>query len=305
MANQVAVTTAHPAAVARGRRLDRNTKFVFLIPTVAYLMLLGLFPLLFSLFMLFGKWKKGTITWVGLDNIDRLVHQDRFWNAVKLTIEYVALVGAAELFLGTIVALALQSAIRGTHWFRLLFTLPMLLPPIAVSYTWRMLFEYERGPINYFLSVVGLDKVKWLAGHHSAMIALVIVDVWQWTPFVALGVLAALESLPTELYEAAVVDGATIRSLLKDITFPLLAPYMVALISLRAIDAFKVIDTVYILTGGGPGTATELLTFHAYVKGFRNFDLGYTAAASWALVILMTFVFIVFLSVFRRQDREA
>jgi multiple sugar transport system permease protein len=278
---------------------------VFLVPAVAYLLLLGIFPLLFSLFMLFGRWQRGDLSWVGLHNIDRLIHQDRFWNAFKLTIEYVAIVAAVELALGTVIALALQSAIRGKNWFRLLFTLPMLLPPIAVSYTWRMLFEYQRGPVNYFLDALGIEKVRWLAGQHSAMAALIIVDIWQWTPFVALGVLAALESLPADLYEAAVVDGASLGSLLRDITFPLLAPYMVALIALRSIDAFKVVDTVYILTGGGPGTATELLTFHAYVRGYRNFDLGYTAASAWALVIIMTIVFFVFLRVVRRQEQEA
>ncbi|MER3437511.1 MAG: hypothetical protein C4346_07915 [Chloroflexota bacterium] len=276
--------------------MERNIKFVFLVPTVAYL---------FSLFMLFGRWQRGDLSWVGLHNIDRLIHQDRFWNAFKLTIEYVLIVAAVELVLGTIIALALQSAIRGRNWFRLLFTLPMLLPPIAVSYTWRMLFEYQRGPVNYFLDALGIEKVRWLAGQHSAMAALIIVDIWQWTPFVALGVLAALESLPADLYEAAVVDGASLGSLLRDITFPLLAPYMVALIALRSIDAFKVVDTVYILTGGGPGTATELLTFHAYVRGYRNFDLGYTAASAWALVIIMTIVFFVFLRVVQRQEQEA
>jgi multiple sugar transport system permease protein len=305
LANSVIAQTARTPVVARGRHLDRHIKFVFLVPAVAYLLLLGIFPLLFSLFMLFGRWQRGDLSWVGLHNIDRLIHQDRFWNAFKLTIEYVAIVAAVELALGTVIALALQSAIRGKNWFRLLFTLPMLLPPIAVSYTWRMLFEYQRGPVNYFLDALGIEKVRWLAGQHSAMAALIIVDIWQWTPFVALGVLAALESLPADLYEAAVVDGASLGSLLRDITFPLLAPYMVALIALRSIDAFKVVDTVYILTGGGPGTATELLTFHAYVRGYRNFDLGYTAASAWALVIIMTIVFFVFLRVVRRQEQEA
>lgn len=305
MANSAIAQTARTPAVVRGHRLERNIKFVFLVPTVAYLLLLGIFPLLFSLFMLFGRWQKGNLSWVGLHNIDRLIHQDRFWNAFKLTIEYVAIVAAVELVLGTIIALALQSAIRGKNGFRLLFTLPMLLPPIAVSYTWRMLFEYQRGPVNFLLDALGIEKVRWLAGQHSAMAALIIVDIWQWTPFVALGVLAALESLPADLYEAAVVDGASLGSLLRDITFPLLAPYMVALIALRSIDAFKVVDTVYILTGGGPGTATELMTFHAYVRGYRNFDLGYTAASAWALVIVMTIVFFVFLRVVQRREEEA
>jgi multiple sugar transport system permease protein len=134
------------------------------------------------------------------------------------------------------------------------------------------------------------------------LLSIVIVDVWQWTPFVALGTLAALESLPPDLYEAAVVDGAGVRALLRDITFPLLAPYIVALIALRSIDAFKIIDAVVVLTGGGPGTSTEMLTFYGYVAGYRTFNLGFTSAVAWSLVIVMTVVFLVLLRVVHRRE---
>ena len=185
---------------------------------------------------------------------------------------------------------------------RLLFALPMLLPPIAVSFTWRMLFDFNRGPINFFLEGIGLGPVAWLAGQRSAPLSLVLVDVWQWTPFITLAALAALESLPTELYEAARVDGATAWTLLRDITFPLVRPYLVAVVLLRAIDAFKIFDTVYILTGGGPGTATEVLSFYAYNAGFKTFNLGFTATVAWAMVILMTVIFVVYVRVFRRIE---
>lgn len=295
-------------AVAGAHRLERNAKFIFLVPALAYLMLLGVFPLIFSLFMLFGNWRKGDISWVGLDNITRLLEQDRFWNSMQLTILFVLIATAAELVLGTVVALALQSAVRTKNWLRLLFTLPMLLPPIAVSFTWKMLFDYNRGPVNYILDGLGLGRVEWVGdpsdvlGISVPLLTVVIVDIWQWTPFIALGVLAALESLPPDLYEAAVVDGAGIRTLLRDITFPLLAPYVVALVALRSIDAFKLIDTIAILTGGGPGTATEVLTYYGYAAGYRTFNLGFTSAVAWALVIVMTIVFTVLLRVLRRKE---
>lgn len=289
-------------AVVGAHRLERNAKFVFLVPTIAYLLLLGIFPLLYSLYMLFNRWKAGTVTWVGLDNIDRLLQQDRFWNSLKLTLLFVLVAAGLELLLGTIVALALQSAVRTRSWLRLIFTLPMLLPPIAVAYTWKMLFDYERGPLNYILENIGLAKVKWLGEGNTAFISVVTVDVWQWTPFVAIGVLAALEAMPSDVYEAAVIDGAGVVSLLRDITFPLVAPYIVALVALRSIDAFKIVDSIFVLTGGGPGTATEFLTFYGYVAGYRTFNLGFTAAVAWSLVLLMTVFFFIFLRVFRRPE---
>jgi multiple sugar transport system permease protein len=185
---------------------------------------------------------------------------------------------------------------------RVAFAFPMLLPPIAVSFTWKMLFDYNRGPVNYFLENLGLDRIAWLAGQNSALFSLVIVDLWQWTPFIVLAALAALESLPVELYEAATVDGASRWDLLWQITLPLVQPYLVAIVLLRAIDAFKVFDTIYILTGGGPGTATEMLTFYAYVAGFRPFNMGFTATISWAIVIIMSIIFFLFLRAFRRLE---
>jgi multiple sugar transport system permease protein len=288
----------------RLRRVDQNAKYVFLLPALAYLLLLGLFPLLLSIYLVFGSWQAGSreIDFVGLDNIRRLANDERFWHALRLTLAYVAVAAALELVLGFVVALALQAATRGRGGLRLLFALPMLLPPIAVSFTWRMLFDFNRGPINFFLEGIGLGPVAWLAGQRSAPLSLVLVDVWQWTPFITLAALAALESLPTELYEAARVDGATAWTLLRDITFPLVRPYLVAVVLLRAIDAFKIFDTVYILTGGGPGTATEVLSFYAYNAGFKTFNLGFTATVAWAMVILMTVIFVVYVRVFRRIE---
>ncbi len=254
--------------------------------------------------MAFAQWRAGDITWVGLRNFTRLFEQDRFYNSLKLTILFVILVTAIELILGTLVALGLQSSIRGKNGFRLLYTLPLLLPPIAVGYTWRTMFDFNRGPLNYFLTELGMNPVKWLGDPWWAFTSVALVDIWQWTPFIALGVLAALESQPTDLYEAATVDGASWWQLLKDLAFPLLAPYAVALVALRAIDAFKVVDTIYVLTGGGPGTATEFLTFYGYVAGFRPFNMGFTSAVAWSLVVIMTLVFFVFLKVFRRSDED-
>lgn len=298
----VAIPALPPSVPRRG--VETSAKYIFLLPALLYLLLLGIFPLLFSLRLVFGAWNAGqkNITWVGLDNIQRLASDARFWDSFWKTLAYVALAAGLELLLGVAVALSLQNITRGRNWLRVALAFPMLLPPIAVSFTWKMLFDYNKGPVNYFLDNLGFERVAWLAGQESALFSLVIVDLWQWTPFIILAALAALESLPVELYEAATVDGATRWDLLRQITLPLVKPYLVAIVLLRAIDAFKVFDTIYILTGGGPGTATELLTFYAYVAGFRPFNMGFTATISWAIVIIMSIIFFLFLRAFRRIE---
>jgi multiple sugar transport system permease protein len=284
-------------------RVDQNAKYVFLLPAVVYLLLLGVFPLVFSVYLVFSSWQAGSgITFVGLDNIRHIAVDARFWHAFGRTVTYVVLAAGLELAIGLLLALSLQAATWGKGALRLVLALPILLPPIAVSFAWKMLFDFNRGPVNYFIEALGLPPVLWLSGQKSALVSLVVVDIWQWTPFIVLATLAALESLPTEIYEAAVVDGAALTAVLRDITLPLLAPYLVAIFLLRAIDAFKVFDTVYVLTGGGPGTATELLSFYAYSAGFRTFNMGFTATVAWAIVIAMTVIFLLYLRVFRRIE---
>jgi multiple sugar transport system permease protein len=294
---------ASGAAQQRHRWADQNAKYIFLLPAVLYLLLLGVFPLIFSVYLVFSSWQAGSgITFVGLDNVRRILVDMRFWDAVGRTVAYVVLAAGLELLIGLLIALSLQVATRGKAILRLALALPMLLPPIAISFAWKMLFDFNRGPVNYFLEAMGLPPVLWLSGQKSALFSLVVVDIWQWTPFIALATLAALESLPTEIYEAAVVDGAGLWAVLRDITLPLLTPYLVAIVLLRAIDAFKVFDTVYVLTGGGPGTATELLSFYAYAAGFRTFNMGFTATIAWATVILMSIIFLLYLRAFRRIE---
>jgi multiple sugar transport system permease protein len=306
MTTESALAVPVPPAATSRRSADGSAKYVLLLPALLYLLILGIFPLLFSLRLVFGAWNAGqkNITWVGLANIQRLLVDGRFWDSFWKTLSYVALAAGLELLLGVAVALALQNVTRGKNWMRVAFAFPMLLPPIAVSFTWKMLFDYNKGPVNYLLDNLGFDRVAWLAGQQSALVSLVIVDLWQWTPFIVLAALAALESLPTELYEAATVDGASRWDLLRQITLPLVQPYLVAIVLLRAIDAFKVFDTIYILTGGGPGTATELLTFYAYVAGFRPFNMGFTATVSWAILIIMSIMFLLFLRAFRRIEES-
>ena len=281
---------------------DRNMKYALIVPVVAFILVIAIFPLIFSLYMMLSIWAPGTggIRFVGLTNLKAAVNDARFWHALWLSYAYVAVLLTLELGLGTMIAMVLQRDIKGKHFFRVSYMLPMLLTPVAVSYVFKMIFDFNRGPANYFLSWFNIKPVEWLSGSTSAMISLIIVDVWQWTPFMILTILAAFEALPEELFEAAVVDGGSQFTIFRKITFPLALPVIVTIVLLRTIDAFKVFDTIFILTGGGPGTATEMLNFYIYLKGFRAFDLGYGTAMSWMQLILLIVMFMFFIRSMKR-----
>jgi multiple sugar transport system permease protein len=200
------------------------------------------------------------------------------------------------LLLGTIVALFLQLRTWGDRWFRTIIVLPILLTPVALAYSWRMMFDYQHGPINYFLRLAGLAPVEWLGRGTTGLISIALVDVWQWTPFVTLFLLAALESQDVELYDAAMVDGASLLDLYRWIIVPLLYPFLFAMAMLRSIDTIKLFDTVYVLTGGGPGNSTETITAYNYAANFRTFNMGYMSAVSIVLVIIITIMFSFFMN---------
>ena len=281
---------------------DRNMKYALIVPVVAFILIVAIFPLAFSLYMMLGRWQPGSggLQFVGFANFKAIGQDPRFWHALWLSILYVAVLIFLELTIGTLIALVLQRDVKGRTFFRVSYMLPMLLSPVAVSYIWKMLFDFNRGPINHWLSFLGIAPVEWLSGQVSAFLALVIVDVWQWTPFMILTILAAFEALPGELFEAAVVDGASSFRIFQKITLPVAMPVIVTIVLLRTIDAFKVFDTIYILTGGGPGTATELLNFYIYLRGFRAFDLGFGTAMSWVQLIMIIAMFTFFIRSLKR-----
>ena len=174
---------ARRAALQRRGWADQNAKYIFLLPAVAYLLLLGIFPLIFSLYLVFSSWQAGSgITFVGLDNLRRISVDARFWDAVGRTITYVILAAGLKLAIGLLIALALQFATRGKAVLRLTLALPILLPRSPYRSRGRCSSTSTGGPVNYFLEAVGLPPATWLAGQKLALFSLVIVDVWQWTP---------------------------------------------------------------------------------------------------------------------------
>lgn len=275
----------------------------FLAPTVILLLLLTIFPFLFALFLTFGKVSvlgPLSISFQGGKNWARLVQDERFWNSLLVTLKIAGLATVLQYALGLGLALLLNQKIPGRGFFRMVFLMPMMLAPIAVGYLWRMMFGPAYGPINGILARLGLPMQEWLTNSQTAIRAVIMTDVWQWTPFVLLILFAGLQAIPTELVEAAKVDGAKSWQLFFYIILPLLAPASIAAILLRLIEAFKIVDIIYILTTGGPGISTESLTLYAYSRGLRAFDLAYGSTLAFSLFLTVLVISLLFVRGVRR-----
>jgi multiple sugar transport system permease protein len=258
-------------------------------PCVLYLTAFSLFPLLYSLRISFTDLGAADSSgdWVGLANYADLLADQFFWNAAVNTAVMVSAAVSIQVVLGTALALFFNLHLRGSWLVRGALILPMLLTPIVVGVMWRALLNPDWGIVNWALETVGIDSPNWLGSTEWAIRTLVLVDVWQWTPFVFLIVFARLQALPRDIFEAAEVDGAGRRGMLSHITIPLLLPAITFAAIFRAIDAFRSFDLVYGLSYGGPARSTTTLSFLAFQNGFQFQNYGYAAAISYVMVIAL------------------
>ncbi len=268
----------------------RFPKRVMILPSIIILLLLTLFPFLFTITLTFTKVDLSQgfhLSWKGIYYWVKLVHDGRFWNSISKTYTIVACSVSLEYIIGFGLALALWQKIKLSRFYQVLFLVPMCLTPTAIGYTWRMLFHETKGPLNDLLSLLSIAPVNWLTNARTAILPVIAVDIWQWTPFIFLIMFAALQSFPESLLEAARMDGAPRRSIFFHIIFPILWPSSLAAIFIRIIECFKTVDTIVILTGGGPGISTESTTLYAYNIGLKSFDLAYGATIAMAFFILI------------------
>jgi multiple sugar transport system permease protein len=273
------------------------------------LLAITIFPLLYELRLVFMSWELTTNTppeFVGLQNlIDVLFHDNRFWSSMRVTATLIVLGVAIELAIGTGLALLLNRLGRWRTSLVSLFLIPVLIAPVVAGMQFRMIYHDQFGPLNYLIELVTFGRwggFAWIADPKVALFSILMTDVWQWTPFLMLIVLAGLQSVPQDLYEAAEVDGATSWQTFWRITAPLLLPVIIIGILIRAMDSFKLFDIVYLLTGGGPGNVTETISFYTYLQGFKFFSLGYTAAMAFIQLIVITVIAQIFLR-FQKQGR--
>jgi len=273
-----------------------------LIPLLAVSVVAVGFPLVYALYLSLTDFKliqKGTANFVGAENYIGSFADDGFWGAIGTTFTYVALAVIIETALGLLIALALQKQKWARDLTRAMLLAPMFITPIAVGLTFRFLLNDQLGIIPYLLDGVGLSYD--FLGSGRALFTLVMIDVWQWTPFMVLLLLAGLESIPKQPLEAARVDGASGWYILRRITFPLLVPVLSVAILLRSLDALKVFEYVYATTRGGPGTQTETIQYFTYQTGIQFFRLG--EASSMAFILLLLVLPLIVL-LFRRLKRS-
>lgn len=283
---------------------ERRTGWGFVIPTLVVLLLLNTFPLVFSLLLSFTRIDTSTGLSLGeftFDNWQALAADGQFWSSVSFTVVFTVAATVVEYAIGFSLALLLREHLPGGAFFRVLFAIPMMLAPVAIGFMWRMLYDQSNGPIDALFRGLHLGSPAWLSDSHLAVVSVVIMDVWEWTPLVFLLLLAGLQSVPAEVIEAARVDGASGWQVVTKIIFPMLLPVTVTAVFLRMIDSFQVFGQIFLLTGGGPGTATTSTTLFGFFQGFQNFDLGYGATIALALLVIVVLVSTVFLAVTRRM----
>jgi multiple sugar transport system permease protein len=289
-----------PARPARFLARRRRSYFYFITPTLVVVGAVIIFPWLYTLWMSAFDWTIGsTAHYVGLGNYEKLFTNQRFGEAVLHTFYFTALAVAAPLVLGTAAAMIFHREFPYRGMLRGLFIMPMMATPVAVALVWTMMFHPQQGVLNYLLSLIGLPPSLWVYSPTVVIPSLVLVEVWHWTPLVMLIVLGGLAALPTEPYESARLDGASEWQLFRFITLPLVAPFILVAAVIRTIDALKTFDTIYVITGGGPGTASETINLYLYLQAFAFYNIG-TASA----VVVVFFVIVLALALLLLHVRE-
>lgn len=278
----------------------RNAWLIFMLPTMIILGALVIFPLIYSVWLSFHDWSlvKRSITFVGFANYGKALKDLRFWGALGRTGLITLLCLILQFGIGGVMALILSRPdLKGKKFFRIIAFGPALINPIASGFIFRLLFHPESGPINYILSQIAGHKVTidWVGQSSTALIAVILTDVWQWTPFVAVILMAGLLGTPKEPFEASRVDKATRWQVMRYLTFPIIKPIAIIILMIRTIDLVRMFDFVYALTGGGPGTSTETISFYAYINGYSFFQMGYAAAVSYLLLIILIILITIFI----------
>ena len=259
-------------------RLARLTPYIYILPAVLVMLAGLMYPILSAVQLSFYDWSLGTdfetARFVGVDAFVEMLKSEQVWTSMGITIAFVLIAVSAELVLGVSLALFLEKPVRGMRFFRTIFVLPMMIAPICVGLIWRYLFDANFGPVNHAVSWLGLSPQAWLADPVLAFTAMVVTDIWQWTPFVLIMVLAGLQGLDESVMEAARIDGANWWQQIVRVKLPILKPILIVTLLARMIDGFRGLEVIYVMTFGGPGLSTELFSLHIFKAAFISQKLG-------------------------------
>ena len=271
-------SSASGSGVARARNYARRYVW-FIVPAAVVVLAVIIFPWIFTVYVSAHDWHLGGARrWVGFDNYTKLFTDSRFGWAMLRTLFYTLLAVIFPMMLGLAAALTFHRKFPLRGLARTIFILPMMATPVAVALVWTMMFHPQLGVLNWLLAQFGLPPSMWVYSTNTVIPTLVLIEVWHWTPLVMLLILGGLASLPTDPYEAAKIDGANGWQAFRHITLPLLMPFIVVALIIRCIDALKAFDTIYVITQGGPGSASETINIFLYLQAFAFYNVGYASA---------------------------
>lgn len=268
------------------------TPYAFIMPAILVMAGGLLYPVVMAFYLSFYDWEIGRklseAPFVSFDHFVRMVADPQVWEVLWVTIRFGFWTITIEMTLGVALALLLEKPIRGASIFRTIFILPLMVSPVVVGLIWRYLFDARIGWINYYLSVwFGIEPQVWLGDPQLAFFAIVFTDIWQWTPFIFIIVIAGLQALPSEVVEASTIDGANWYQQIFLVKLPMIKSILVIALLMRLIDVFRGLEVMLIMTGGGPGRSTELLSLHIYNRAFDTQQLGYASAISVLLIAIV------------------
>jgi len=295
-----AITDPAELAAESGRERQREwrppTYWPFVVPALIVVVAVIIFPWVFTIWMSMHEWKVGApTTFVGLSNYLRMPNDQRFVESVGHTLYYTILSVVLPLILGTFAAVVFHAKFPMRGFLRGLFIMPMMATPVAIALVWTMMFHPQLGVLNYLLSLVGIPPQLWVFHPATVIPSLVLVETWQWTPLVMLIVLGGLAAIPSEPYESAMIDGASLWQVFRYITLPLITPFLFIAAMIRMIDAVKSFDIIYAITQGGPGSASETINLYLFSTAFVYYDIGYASAIAiifFALIVALAAVMI-------------
>ncbi|WP_123042994.1 carbohydrate ABC transporter permease [Cohnella candidum] len=291
-------------------RLLRNPALWFLLPALIIFALLGIYPTLQALWTSFFNYTLTDPTsreFIGLRNYGTVLTDVRFWEALGRSVLFVSVSVSVSFVVGLLVSLMLSKIRHLQTFYQVAFLIPMVISPTVAAYNFKFMYNYNFGIFNRMLSAVGLPKIDFLSNTAYALWSTVLIDIWQWTPLVILILLAGIETLSREPYEAAAIDGARPLRVFCSVTLPMLKPFIVIALLLRLMDSLKVYESIQLVTAGGPGTSSETLNTYLATVGFSWFDMGHGSALGFIamnITSMLCFILVKYTNTFNGGDRR-
>jgi len=277
----------------------KRSLYLFIIPITVYLIFFFLYPVIYELYVSFFDYSLGSAkTFVGLHNYVLMAHDEQFLHSLLTTVIFVVCAVGAELLLGLGTALLLNYEGRIMNIIRTVILIPTVFTPLVAGLVWKALYNPDLGVISYYLRVLGIPIGRGLTVERStALFSVILVDIWEWTPLIVIIILAGLKSLPKEPYEAGAIDGASSSQLFRYVTLPLLRPTIIVAVLIRSMDALKIFDIIWAITGGGPGTSTTVANLRIFQVGVQQLQVGYASTLSNVLLVMSVLVGVFFIHV--------